>query len=100
MSFTPDFVQHIAALAKIRVDESQAQVLANEFDESMAVVDELTQIDTAGIAPTYQVNNLSNVWREDVVVPEQMLSQAQALQNAPRTHAGYFVVERVIDHEA
>jgi Asp-tRNA(Asn)/Glu-tRNA(Gln) amidotransferase C subunit len=29
-----------------------------------------------------------------------MLTQAQALANAKHTYQGYFVVERLIDHEA
>ncbi|MBQ6449952.1 Asp-tRNA(Asn)/Glu-tRNA(Gln) amidotransferase subunit GatC [bacterium] len=100
MKFDRQFVYQIANLAKIPVGDDQADTLAGEFEESMKVVDQLTKIKTDGIKPTFQVNNLVNVWREDVVETDQMLTQAQALQNAPRTHQGYFVVERVIDHEA
>jgi len=100
MKFDREFVYQIADLAKIPVDEAQAESLSGEFEESMAVVDGLTHIDTAGVAPTYQVNNLVNAWRDDVVDEKRMLSQQEALANAPRTHEGYFVVERVIDHEA
>jgi len=100
MKFDKEFVYGIADLAKIPIDDEQAEALAGEFAESMAVVDELTKINTDGVEPTYQVNNLVNAWREDVVDESRMLSQQAALSNAKRTHEGYFVVERVIDHEA
>ena len=100
MKFDRQFVYHIAGLAKIPIDDNQADILAGEFEESMKVVDQLTRIKTNGVEPTFQVNNLVNAWREDIVNEDHMLTQAQALQNAPRTYQGYFVVERVIDHEA
>lgn len=100
MKYDQKFARQMADLAKIPLDGQQAEQLASEFDESMAVVDELTKIQTEGVAPTYQVNDLINVWREDVIDEKRMLSQEAALANAPRTHQGYFVVERVIDHEA
>jgi len=100
MKFDQKFVYQIADLAHIPVTDTQAKTLAQEFAESMDVVDDLTKIDTTGVAPTYQVGQLANVWREDEVDEKRMLTQEQALSNAPRTHQGYFVVERVIDHEA
>lgn len=100
MKFDRTFVHHIANLANLTVDDHEADQLATAFQESLSVVDTLTHIDTTDVAPTYQVNNLQNVLREDVVDTEHMLSQEQALQNAPHTHNGYFVVPRIIDHEA
>lgn len=100
MKFSRQFVYHIAELAHLPLNDEQAETLQREFDESMQVVDELTKIDTQNVAPTYQVGNLSNVLRDDVVDEKHMLSQEAALSGATRTHEGYFVVERVIDHEA
>lgn len=99
MKFSVEFVQQIADLAKLTIDEAQAKDLALGFEESMAVVEELSQVPTQGLEPTYQVNNLVNVWREDVVNKKQMFTQKQALANAKNTYRGYLVVERIIDHE-
>lgn len=100
MKFTPKFVAHIAQLANLQIDEQQEIELAQSFDDSLAYVEELNKIDTTGIEPTYQVNNLVNVMREDQVNKTTQFSQEQALANAHQTHAGYFVVPRIIDHEA
>ena len=99
-TYDTNFVRHIGTLAKLDLTDEQAAQLAGEFQDSMPVVDALLKIDTTGLAPTYQVNSLSNVTHPDVADEAHMFSQKQALANAPRQHEGYFVVERVIDHEA
>ena len=101
MKFTPEFVAKIAKLANLNIDQKQEKELAQSFADSLAYVDELSQIDVTQTEPTYQVNNLVNVTREDIVNPHQtQFTQEQALSNAKKTHAGYFVVPRIIDHEA
>lgn len=100
MKFTPKFVAHIAQLANLQINEQQEIELAQSFDDSLAYVEELSKIDTANIEPTYQVNNLVNVTRTDQVNEITQFSQEQALSNAHQTHNGYFVVPRIIDHEA
>jgi Asp-tRNA(Asn)/Glu-tRNA(Gln) amidotransferase C subunit len=40
---------------------------------------------------------LSNITRPDEVDESSMLSQQQALANAPKHHKGYFVVARIIE---
>lgn len=100
MKFTPEFVQTIADLANLDIDEKQRRELAKSFTDSMAIVSELNQIDTTNVPPTYQVNNLLNVMRPDKVEKKFEFSKSEALANARATHQGYFVVDRVLDHEA
>lgn len=100
MKFTPQFVAKIAQLAHLQINASQEKELAQSFDDSLAYVEELSKIDTTSIEPTYQVNNLVNVTREDLINETTQFSQEQALANAHQTHNGYFVVPRIIDHEA
>ena len=99
MKPTIDFVTQVAQLANFCVDEQQKKELAQSFAESLANIELLGSIDTTGIEPTYQVNNLVNVMRADEVNAANEFTQAQALSNASATHDGYFVVKRVIDHE-
>jgi aspartyl-tRNA(Asn)/glutamyl-tRNA(Gln) amidotransferase subunit C len=93
-------VKRVAGLANLQVSEKETGELVGQFQETLKVVDELFEVETAEVAPTYQVNNLQNVWREDVVNEEAQFTQEEALKNAQKTARGYFVVERIIDHEA
>jgi aspartyl/glutamyl-tRNA(Asn/Gln) amidotransferase C subunit len=98
--FTPAFVQHIAALSAIPLeDESEAEELAAAFRETLEVVDELRAVDVEGIEPAHHVSGLVNETREDVYEPDREFSQEEALRNATRAHDGYFVVPQVISQD-
>ncbi len=92
-------VKHIAQLAQIPVTAQEEEELANDFSETLDVVDQLQQIDTKGVELTHQVTGLKNITREDKINEATMFTQKEALANASRTHDGFFVVERVIDVE-
>lgn len=95
----PKLVEHIAELAQIPVTEEEKTELAEAFNQTLGVIEELQEVETEGVEPTHQVTGLVNNTREDKVKPEVMFTQEEALANAQRTHQGYFVVERVIDAE-
>jgi len=92
----PKLVEHIAILANIPVSDAEAVKLADGFTTTLGVVENLNSIDTSGVAITNQVTGLENIFRNDVVTPERTFTQAQALQNAKRTHNGYIVVDQLI----
>jgi aspartyl-tRNA(Asn)/glutamyl-tRNA(Gln) amidotransferase subunit C len=98
--FTPKDVKKIAELAQIPVTEEEQKKLSEGFNTTLTVVNELFAVNVGGIEPTHQVTGLENVFRKDEIDETRMLSQSQALSNAPRTHNGYFVVEQVIEQES
>lgn len=92
-------VKHIAQLAQLPVTDEVVEKLTTAFAETLAVFDNLQELDTSKVEPTHQVTGLENIWRQDIVDETRMFSQAEALQNATATHQGYFVVPQVIDQE-
>jgi aspartyl-tRNA(Asn)/glutamyl-tRNA(Gln) amidotransferase subunit C len=91
-----DLVDHIAKLAKIPVLEGEKESLAEGFNKTLTVIDELFKVDVKGIEPTHQVTRLENVLRDDVVDEKNMLSQEQALSNTKNKHDGYFIVNQIL----
>lgn len=92
-----DEVKKIAKLANLPLKDNEEDLFAKQFSDTIKVVNELNEIDTTGVAATYQVSGLSNVVREDVVDIKRQLTQEQALSQSRETHDGFFVVKRVID---
>jgi aspartyl/glutamyl-tRNA(Asn/Gln) amidotransferase C subunit len=91
-------VESVAYLSQIPLqNEKQKEALLEAFQETLAVIDNLKEIDTALVEPTHQVTGLENILREDEVDSKRMFTQDQALKNASRTHGGYFVVPQIID---
>lgn len=99
ISITPAQVAHIAHLANIPVSEVEKEKLAQSFTETLAVIDQLQEVDTTQVATTHQVTGLENVTRDDVVEEKRMFTQDEALANATRKHNGYFVVPQVIEKD-
>ena len=96
-SVTGDEVRKIAKLANLPLPDDQVEKFADQFSRTVEVVNELNEIDTLGLPETYQVNNLVNVFREDVADTQRTFSQEQALSQSGESHDGFFVVPRVID---
>lgn len=91
-------LQHLATLANIDVSDSELIKYQPQLSNIISYVEQLDEVDTSGLQPTYQVlDDSTNVTREDNVV--KSLSQTQALSQAKHTHDGYFVVKGVFSHE-
>ncbi len=96
---TADEVKKIAKLASLPLQDNQENLFAEQFTETIDVVNHLNEIDTTTSSATYQVNGLSNITREDAIDRDRVLPQSVALREAKLTHNGFFVVPRLIDNE-
>lgn len=95
-----DLVAHVASLAHLPFDvKKQSAHLISAFEETLAVIDNLKEVDTNDTDPTHQVTGLENVLREDTVDERQMFSQKETLQNAAQQYQGFFVVPQVLDRK-
>ncbi|NBQ93483.1 MAG: Asp-tRNA(Asn)/Glu-tRNA(Gln) amidotransferase subunit GatC [Micrococcales bacterium] len=94
---TPDLVRHLAGLA--RIDLTEAELL--RFTEQLSVivdsVAKISNIIDENTPATSHPIPLSNVFREDEVIPS--LSQEQALSGAPDSAQGRFRVAAILDEE-
>lgn len=96
---SPKDVVHIASLAKIPVTPQEEQKFAEAFTSTLSMVDSLFSINISSAVGTHQVTGLVNVFREDEVDTGRMLTQEEALANAPRSYNGFFAVDQVIEQE-
>ena len=99
MSVNNTQVKHIAQLANIPVGEEESNKLAQDFSETLQVVDQLKKADVSTVEITHQVTGFKNVFREDIVKEEQSFTQKEALANAKKTYQGYFVVPYVLQNK-
>jgi aspartyl-tRNA(Asn)/glutamyl-tRNA(Gln) amidotransferase subunit C len=88
-------VARIARLARIAVPEEELEPLATELSHILKWIEQLNEVDTAGVAPMTSVAAMRLAWREDRVSdggrPEDILA------NAPERQDGYFVVPKVVE---
>jgi len=91
---TRDQIEKIAKLARLEISEEKSQSLENDLEEILEYVAQLSEISTVGVKPAFQVNNMSNVFRDDI--RKESLPLADLEKIAPDFGAGGFRVPKVI----
>ena len=79
---TKNDVQHLAQLSSLQLSDDEINALQGDLSSIVGYIEQLSELDTTGVAPTYQVTGLTNVWREDVV-DDGEISREQLLALAP-----------------
>lgn len=88
-------VRHVAALARLDLAPEEELRLTGQLNAILGYMDQLGEVDTAGVEPTSHVLPLVNVMRDDVVRPG--LTAEEALANAPAAAQGHFAVPKIIE---
>ncbi|NKB16263.1 MAG: Asp-tRNA(Asn)/Glu-tRNA(Gln) amidotransferase subunit GatC [Sphingomonadales bacterium] len=92
MSVDAATVKRVAHLARIKIDDDRAEVMAGELSNILDWVEQLGEVDTAGVEPLSAV--IPNVlrWREDGVTDGNI--QDKVLANAPKSEDGFLSCRR------
>ncbi|MFN4256905.1 MAG: Asp-tRNA(Asn)/Glu-tRNA(Gln) amidotransferase subunit GatC [Saprospiraceae bacterium] len=95
MTIDAQLISRLEKLARLRLGETERDKLAADLTRILDMVDKLQTLDTQGVEPLVYVSEAENVLREDEV--HGHLSQADALQNAPKHDGQFFRVPKVIE---
>jgi aspartyl-tRNA(Asn)/glutamyl-tRNA(Gln) amidotransferase subunit C len=95
MQIDEALISKLEKLARLQLGSEERSKLAGDLQRILDMVDTLSALDTKGVEPLVYLNESINVWREDRV--EGQLSQAEALQNAPKQDGQFFRVPKVIE---
>lgn len=90
-----DTVLHLAQLSKLQLDDSEVDSLVSDITNILGYVEQLDELDTNEVEPTYQVTGLENVWREDVVSTNDVNTK-DLLALAPDAAANQVKVPKVL----
>jgi aspartyl-tRNA(Asn)/glutamyl-tRNA(Gln) amidotransferase subunit C len=94
MKIDDKLIQDLAKLAKLEFDEKSSINMQEDLKKIIGFVDKLSEIDTSNIEPLIYLSEEKNVLREDKI--GEMLSQKEALSNAPKKDSDYILVPKVI----
>ncbi|CAN5380400.1 Asp-tRNA(Asn)/Glu-tRNA(Gln) amidotransferase subunit GatC [soil metagenome] len=90
-----DDVQHLAHLSSLQLDDAEIDSLQTDIGNILDYVDQLSELDTTGVEPTYQVTDLDNIWRADVV-DDYGINRDDLLALAPDSDQGQIKVPKVL----
>lgn len=68
-------VVQLATLSSLQLADDEIDGLVTDLGNIIKYVEQLDELDTEGVEPTYQVTNLENVSREDTVQQSEVSRQ-------------------------
>ena len=88
-------VRRVAHLARIKTPEDRLEPLAGELNGILAWIEQLNEVDVAGVEP--MTSNVAQPMRlRDDVVSDGNKVEA-VLSNAPKAAEGFYVVPKVVE---
>lgn len=95
MSVDAATVKRIGSLARIRIEESEVGTYQEELNAILGFVEQLDEVDVAGVEPMTSVTPMRLRRREDRVTdggyPEKIVA------NAPLSEDNFFMVPKVVE---
>ena len=95
MKITRELLDKIAHLARLEVNEKDADKMIQDLSAIISWVEKLNEVDTDGVEPLTTMSHEVNRMREDVA--EEPLGHTDALKNAPIKDDDFFRVPKVLD---
>ena len=96
-SFSVDEVARLAGLARIALTPQEVERLSDELGVIADAVAKVSEVAPPDVPATSHPIPLSNVMREDVVVPT--LDRDEVLASAPAAEDGKFLVPQILGEE-
>jgi aspartyl-tRNA(Asn)/glutamyl-tRNA(Gln) amidotransferase subunit C len=95
MSLTRDDVYRIAHLARIEINEAQAEATLAQLNDIFAMIEKMQRVNTDGVEPMSHPLGGSQRLRDDAVTDTS--ERATNMKNAPEQTDGLFLVPKVIE---
>ena len=95
MSLSTDDVKRIARLARIEIDEAQAQATQGQLNTIFDLIATMQAVNTDGVSPMAHAQEVYQRLRADVVTETDRHAAFQAV--APAVDSGLYLVPRVIE---
>ncbi|MGL5899326.1 MAG: Asp-tRNA(Asn)/Glu-tRNA(Gln) amidotransferase subunit GatC [Lactobacillaceae bacterium] len=92
---TKEEVKKIATLAKLKYSDKELEKFSDQFQKIINYFDTLAKVDTKGVKPTYQSNDLNNIFRDDIPIVSQ--EREALLKNAPTVKNNLIEVPAIIE---
>ena len=95
MKFDNDEIKKIAHLARININENEANKVSEKLEGILGLIDQMTEVNTESIEPMAHALAITQPLREDKVTEVDMREKSLKLSN--ETDQSLFIVPRVIE---
>jgi aspartyl-tRNA(Asn)/glutamyl-tRNA(Gln) amidotransferase subunit C len=95
MALTREDVKRAARLARIAIDETEADAVLEQLARIFVMIEQMQAVDVTGVEPMAHAQDLVLRLREDVVTEADQHALFQSV--APRVKDGLYLVPKVIE---
>ena len=95
MSLTRDDVTRAARLARIAIDENEADEVLRQLERIFGMIEEMQAVDVSGVEPMSHAQDVTLRLRDDAVTEHDQHELFQSV--APRVERGLYLVPKVIE---
>ena len=89
-------IKHIAKLARLELSDEELKLYGEQLSHVLDYIDQLKEVDTAGVEPTAQVTGLKDILRNDDIKEWNRGQVEQALKQAPDKEENQIKVKRIL----
>ncbi len=94
MKISKEEVEKIAHLARLKIEDSQKEKMAEQLSSILGYIDKLKDVDVEGVKLSSGAAFINNVLREDELAPSP--GPDVTLANAPQRDDDFYTVPRVV----
>ncbi|USN97026.1 MAG: Asp-tRNA(Asn)/Glu-tRNA(Gln) amidotransferase subunit GatC [Candidatus Nomurabacteria bacterium] len=94
-TITRDDVLHLAQLSSLQLSDDEIGALQADLGNILEYINQLSELNTEGVEPTYQVTDLENIGRDDVVT-KSSVGRDELLALAPEQLNNQIKVPKVL----
>jgi len=95
MALKLDDVKRVAHLARVAVDEAEAQAVLSQINDVFKLIAEVQAVDTREVAPMSHALDVVQRLREDAITEGDQHALFQSV--APHVEGGLYLVPKVIE---
>jgi aspartyl-tRNA(Asn)/glutamyl-tRNA(Gln) amidotransferase subunit C len=95
MALTLDDVKRVAHLARVAIDEGEAQAVHGQINDVFRLIAEMQAVDTSEVAPMSHALDIVQRLRGDAVTEGDQHERFQSV--APQVEGGLYLVPKVIE---
>jgi aspartyl-tRNA(Asn)/glutamyl-tRNA(Gln) amidotransferase subunit C len=88
-----DLILRLEKLANLQLDPSERAAMASDLEKMIAMISQLSTLDTSGVEPLVYLSTPIDAMRADV--PQEPQDPEEALSLAPDRKGPYFIVPKV-----
>jgi|GEM_PF-533378 len=91
-SLTKEDVFRLARLAGLSLTDEEAEKYRTQLEQTIAYIENLNELPTDGVIPTFQTTALANIFFNDGEKNERLLDLLAVFQNTKNKEGNYFKV--------